>query len=132
MATAAARFQAVTARAMRASRLAPIMLTAQGVAFARGTTLATSTGDPARPQPEPEPRLPPAPLVNSSEFAHASLNGVPPSSGGGGVPRSVGVEQLEYGSHRLERGQRARPEQHLDLREASGAELPDSVGDLLG
>jgi hypothetical protein len=64
-----------------------------------------------------------------------------PSSGGRGVPdaltagqfpRSVGVEQLECRSHRLERGQRPWPEQDLDLREAPGAELPEFVGNLLG
>jgi Acetyltransferase (GNAT) domain len=48
------------------------------------------------------------------------------------LPRSVGVEQLEYRSHRLERGQRPWPEQDLDLCEAPGAERPESVGDLLG
>jgi ABC-type multidrug transport system ATPase subunit len=48
------------------------------------------------------------------------------------LPRSVGVEQLEYRSHRFERSQRPWPEQDLDLREASGAERPESVGDLPG
>jgi hypothetical protein len=47
-------------------------------------------------------------------------------------PGLVGVEQLEHRSHRLERGQRSWPEQDLDLREAPGAERPESVGDLLG
>jgi len=48
------------------------------------------------------------------------------------LPPSVGVEQLEDWCHRLERGQRPRPEQDLDLRESPGVERPESVGDLLG
>ena len=48
------------------------------------------------------------------------------------LPRSIGVEQAEHRSHRLECGQRPWPEQDLDLREAPGAERPESVGNLLG
>jgi hypothetical protein len=42
--------------------------------------------------------------------------------------RSVGVEQLEHRSHCLESGQRARPEQDLDLAEAARVERPQCLG----
>ena len=47
-------------------------------------------------------------------------------------PRSVGVEQLEHGGHRVQRRKRWRPDDQLKVGESGAAESPEPVGDLRG
>ena len=47
-------------------------------------------------------------------------------------PRSVGVEQLEHGGHRVQCRKRWRPDDQLEVGESGAAESPEPVGDLRG